>query len=374
MELLPRKPKKYSTNQNITRRERAIAGIRHVVLVITLVALFLAPTLPLAQPVYAGGIVVDILYDDGSMFEDDKCSLREAIQAANTDNDVNTGGGGADCPAGSGADIITFSVAGVITLKDVININSDISIVGPIILSGGGDTRIFRINSSDGVLSLTDLIFEDGFTSGSGGAIWNEKGVLNMIGVSFQNNTATGNGGAINSNSELNILMTTFSGNQAGDTDARSGGAIHVSGSDPVRLSLSNFAGNLATGSGGAIAITSSDTDVEISDTIFSGNIAMGDDPASHGGGAIYNKSDTLEIIRSAFNGNLGPNGASGGALHNAINTAATISDSSFNGNVAGGLSDGLGGAIYNVEILNISGCAFNGNISLLAGKGGGYL
>jgi CSLREA domain-containing protein len=370
MERLSRGSKEYSANQDVSLRERTIARVERAARMIALVALFLAPILPLAQPVYAAGIVVDILDDDG-MPEDNKCSLREAIQAANTDSEVNTGGGKADCPAGSGADIITFALAGTITLKDEININSDITIQGPIIISGGGETRIFRIGSSNGVLNLSNLTIEDGFSSGSGGAIWNQYGELNIIGSSFQNNAANGDGGAINSNSELNILMSTFAGNQAGDTQAHSGGAIHMSGSDPVQLSLSNFSGNIATGSGGAIAITGSSTEVEISDSIFSGNIAMGDDPASDGGGALYNKSDTLEIIRSAFNGNLCPSGGSGGALHIGANAAAAISDSSFNGNVSGGLSDGQGGAIYNVEALSISSCAFNGNTSSASGKGG---
>ena len=99
-----------------------------------------------------------------------------------------------------------------------------------------------------------------------------------------------------------------------------------MSGSDPIQLSLSNFSGNIATADGGAIAITSSSTEVEISDTIFSGNIAMGDEPASDGGGAIYNESDSMVIIRSAFNGNLCPEGASGAALFNAANAAAAMS------------------------------------------------
>jgi len=308
MQRLSKRSKEYSANQNISLRERTIARAKRAALMIALAALFLAPIFPLAQPVHAAGsIVVDTLDDDGTP-EDNMCSLREAIQAANTDENVNPGNGEADCPAGDGEDLITFSVSGVITLKEQLNINTDISIQGPIILSGDGKTRIFNMTDSDGVLSLSTLTIEDGFTSGSGGAIYNQNGVLNIIGSSFQNNAADGNGGAINSNSELNILMSTFAGNQAGDALAKSGGAIHMSGADPILLSLSNFGGNIATAEGGAIAITSPHTEVEISDTIFfSGNIALGDDPASNGGGAIYNESDLLTIIRSAFNGNLCP-------------------------------------------------------------------
>jgi CSLREA domain-containing protein len=367
MQRLPKRSTEHFTNQDVSLRKRTSAGVKRTARMIALAALLLAPILPLAQPAYAAGsITVDILDDDG-MPEDNKCSLREAIQAANSDQPVNTGNGQADCPAGNGADVITFAVAGTITLEDEININSDISIQGPIILSGGGAARIFRIADSDGVLNLSSLTIEDGFTSGSGGAIWNQNGELNIIGSSFQNNAANGDGGAINSNSELNILMSTFAGNQAGDA----GGAIHMSGADPIQLSLSNFSGNIAATDGGAIAITGSSTEVEISDTIFSGNIAMGDEPASDGGGALFNQSDALVIIRSAFNGNLCPEGGSGGALFNGSNAAATIRDSSFNGNISGGLSDGQGGAIYNIEELNIDSCAFNGNTSSASGKGG---
>jgi CSLREA domain-containing protein len=59
-------------------------------------------------PANAATIVVNTLADPGSP---GVCALRDAITAANTDAAVN------DCSAGSGADTITFGVAGTITIS-----------------------------------------------------------------------------------------------------------------------------------------------------------------------------------------------------------------------------------------------------------------
>src|SRR5688500_8717431 len=85
------------------------------------VFLLLSSFLPLTRPVSAipaSTIVVNDLTDKSTsvfdaIIDDGKCQLREAIQAANTDAPVNTN----DCPAGSGADTITFSSSGTINLK-----------------------------------------------------------------------------------------------------------------------------------------------------------------------------------------------------------------------------------------------------------------
>lgn len=308
-----------------------------------------------------GSITVNTTDDE--LNDDGDCSLREAVQAANNDTEVDA------CPAGDGADIITFAVGSTLPIGTEIYINTNISLVGPIILQNDdAGTSLLRV-TTNGTLNITDLTIQNG----DRGAVKNVQGTLNILGVSFQNNTNTGDCGAIDNSGDLNILMSTFAGNQAGSgDDGHMGGAICLAGSDSVHISLSNFNGNIASGSGGAIAVTSTSTDVEISDSIFSGNIALGEDPNYHGGGAISNNTDNLDIIRCAFNGNLSPN-SGGGALYNKIGTSKVLSveDSSFNGNIAGSLTDGWGGAILNFGKLQVTRSTFNGNIASPLGKGG---
>ena len=115
-----------------------------------------------------------------------------------------------------------------------------------------------------------------------------------------------------------------------------------------LTLAGSNFAGNIATGSGGAISVSAA---ADISDVIFSGNIATGD--ATKGGGAsstvAASGGSKLTLVRSSSSGNLSPQG-SGGALFNGSQATALVSDSSFNGNIAGTpiANNRFGGAIYN--------------------------
>ncbi len=246
----------------------------------------------------------------------------------------------------------------------LIGINNNVGLVGPITIDGNGADRMFNV-SANGTLSLGLVTLMNGKTSGGGGAILSAGGSINIAGSSFIGNQADNNGGVIDSTGSINIVGSNFSGNKAtGD-----GGAIHISGG-AVSLTLagSNFAGNIATGSGGAISLSAG---ADISDVIFSGNIATGD--ATKGGGAIFNSAASggskLTLIRSSFNGNLSPKG-SGGAIFNGTQANALVSDSSFNGNLAGTpiANDRFGGAIYNQSQAQL---ALN-RVTLLANAVGG--
>jgi hypothetical protein len=81
---------------------------------------------PAAQPARAASIVVNDGLDN-TISGYGLCSLREAILNANSDSDT-TGG---DCPAGSGADTITFAADYTITLFDQLPaVTSEITITG----------------------------------------------------------------------------------------------------------------------------------------------------------------------------------------------------------------------------------------------------
>lgn len=333
---------------------------------------------------------------------DGSCDLWEALQTiASYNNGVDIDGDGStttyhECSTGSGPHLVVFSGAaagGTITLpanlynrpfSSLPYITDDITITGPVVIDGGGaaiNAHIFILNAG-GKLTLMDMVVQNGYSSGGGGAILslgsNDK--INIIGSSFQNNIAENRGGAINANGEINILASNFSGNKAlgldgpgGDYEGH-GGAIYKSGYTPLNISLSNFSGNIATEGGGAI-YTGADSG-QISDTVFNGNIVDDDAPTddTDGGGAIFNYGNNsnsgLTIIRSVFNGNLSFD-APGGAIQNASGGNLHIMDSSFNGNIAGDLTnEEMGGAIYNMDELDVRRVTFMANVTS-RGNGG---
>jgi CSLREA domain-containing protein len=91
----------------------------------TLLAIACALMIPAARPARALGPIQVTILTDVSDSNDGKCSLREAVQAANFDTPINPNNAG-ECPAGSSSipDLITFSTGGVITLSNWISVNS----------------------------------------------------------------------------------------------------------------------------------------------------------------------------------------------------------------------------------------------------------
>jgi 6-phosphogluconolactonase (cycloisomerase 2 family) len=337
--------------------------------------------------------------DDGS------CDLWEALQGIAEYNNGNSSDGDGtlnqyhECSIGPGPHFIIFSGAaagGTIKLPtDLVDrpfsglpfVTDDVTITGPVVIDGGGaaiNNHIFWTNGG-ARLTLMNLVVQNGYTSGGGGAIvgFGTDDVINIIGSSIQNNIAEVDGGAININGQLNILMSNFSGNKALGLDLNGtdyhgqGGAIYQSGYNSLNISLSNFAGNIASDGGGAI-FTMADSG-KITDSVFNGNIVDDDAPTdtTHGGGAIHNSANDsdsgLLIQRVAFNGNLSFD-ADGGAIYNAPDGYLHVYDSSFNGNIAGTLANDPyanqdGGAIYNQEVLDIRRVMFLGNVASSGGN-----
>jgi predicted outer membrane repeat protein len=327
---------------------------------------------------------------------DGKCDLWEALKAT---FDLQSSGISTyhECKASPGPNVITFdpTIAGqTITLPaaqpypELPFINADVTIMGPIILNGGGkaaDLHVFRL-ASTGRLTLVNLTVTNGFTSGSGGAILdNAGGTINLIGVSMVGNTAESNGGAIDSVGDVNIVGSSFLGNRAiGTRDSGTndqsgtgfGGALSIGGYASLTVAGSTFNANTADKGGGAIYFSGDKADIV--DTTFNANV-MNDliptanpDTDLRGGGAIFTDPNAIvNITRVAFDANISLTGH-GGALYTAIDGEIKVADSSFNANAAGDLlHDQMGGAWYNGGgILDIRRSAFLFNIATSNGGG----
>jgi uncharacterized repeat protein (TIGR01451 family)/CSLREA domain-containing protein len=352
-------------------------------------------------PARAATITVNTLTDEPLSDPDNgNCSIREAIQAANTDTAVDA------CTAGGGADIINFGVSGTIDLSasgdGELNITTNITIDGGtnITLTGNNATRIIRVNSA-GNLSLQNITLTQGNgNGGSGGAILVDNGAtLNVLNSNFNNNNANSNGGAISSSGTLDIENAVFQNNVA----QQDGGAIYHSSNASMTIETAAFINNSAgansgygDGSGGAIFHNgSSSAPSSITAAYFLSN-SVTNATSADGGGAIYHgTSGVLAITASAFFDNSASgDDARGGAVYNAsgdnfamtinyshfgevfslpippippikgVDIVAAIGSGSGNRVVSTSATTAGGGAIYNNGYLHITGSSLVANSS----------
>jgi CSLREA domain-containing protein len=297
---------------------------------------------------YAAAIVVNSTSD--AQANDSVCTLREAITNANADAQT-----AADCPAGNGADTITFNIAASATISltaQLPPINSPITITGPgsdaLTLSGNETARILSVNSA-GRLTLSGVTLQGGQVNGTaganpgsnggvaqGGAIFN-AGTLQLNDVVFLNNRVIGANGTPNTVAD-----------PVGAGGDGQGGALYNSGTGVLTATLVIFENNQATGGNGAAGVTGT---------------AAAAGPGGIGGGglggAFYNAGRaTLSEINAISNTSQGGNGGNGGASE---------AFAPANGGRGG---DGLGGVINNTGVLTITDSSFEEN-ETLGGNGG---
>ncbi|WP_333889545.1 right-handed parallel beta-helix repeat-containing protein, partial [Caldilinea sp.] len=328
------------------------------VLSVLLLAALVFVGLPAPKAYAAALIIVNTTADE--LNSDGDCSLREAIQAANTNARVDA------CTAGSGDDTIVFDPnlgAATITLT-MGTLPAIVSGGGRLIIHGGGVITISGANTyrvlvvnSGADLTLQNLTIANGRTGADfGGGVAN-AGRLTITNSTFSGNSAFFGGGVLNSGT-LTITGSTFSGNSA--TGVYGGGGVYNAGS--LTITNSTFSGNSATNSGGGVYNAGSLT---ITNSTFSGN------SATDSGGGVYN-ANTLTITNSTFSDNSATgSGSRGGGVFNASGSMLTITNSTFSGNGAF-----FGGGVYNSGSLTITNSTFSGNIAssflLLIGSGGG--
>ncbi len=249
----------------------------------TLAALALA----LPAPLPAATIAVDTLTDTDA--DDGFCSLREAIQAANTDL-THLG-----CPAGSGDDLVTLDLIGTIVLgSNLPIITGNLTIAGPVagtLTLNGAQHRVLVLNGAPNgkTLRLERLTIRNGLHSFGGGCITIHDGdSLEVYDSRIATCESLSVGGAIYGNyaAAITLVRTALEGNVG-----RSGGGMYMLGEGaPVMR-------------GGAPTAY-----LRIEDSTVSGNSAVNE---GVGGGVGFGWANG-EIRRSTLSGNSSEDRAGG--------------------------------------------------------------
>ena len=361
----------------------------------------------------AATITVNTLADERNA--DGDCSLREAVESANTNASIDA------CTAGeSGADEIVFSAtllagtvsvgSGPIVTTEPVSIDGTTTVATRITISGGGTSGLFA--TKGGTLTLVDLtltdansesgsavyvgsgtglvatrvtfsdneatgdaadnggaaVYSDGGTvtlndctltgndatgaAGSGGAVLNNAGTLAVTGSSFGSNTSNRAGGAIEATgTSTTTLIDTDFTGNSTGNAPGNGGAFHITGPGNATISGGAVSGNMATAEGGGF--WNSTGTMTISGTTFTANVAQGD-AADNGGGAVFNNGGRVEArdITATGNSATGTSG-SGGALFNATGGTFIVVSSTVSDNQAPRAGGGLEDAGGMVAIID---------------------
>ena len=138
------------------------------------------------------------------------CTLRDAINSANTDTAVG------NCGAGSGADTITFAVSGTITLTSPLpDLTSPITIDGDnkVTIDANGTGSVISVGT--GGVAVLDSLTLTGGSAEFGGGMVNTGGSAEVLNSTITNNTAGLRGGGIENSGALVVVDSTITGNTA---------------------------------------------------------------------------------------------------------------------------------------------------------------
>lgn len=298
------------------------------------------------------------------------CTLRAAVQEANADPDfdvVTLAPGTYDLTVqGAGEDA---AATGDLDVTEGVRIVGTAGAETTIVDADGlADDRAFDVLG--GEVAVEGLTVTNGEVVGDdqrGGAIRvsGEGTTATLTSSVVSDSTAPQAGGGIeNSGAVLHVADTTFEGNTTGTTPGN-GGALHAAGGE------THVDGGTATGNsareGGAFWV--GDGRLVVDGTTFDGNQALGGDAtegARQGGGAVFNVDGILEVSDATFTGNLATEGAgSGGAILTTVEDGEASTDvnaSTFTDNRA----DRAGGAIENDggAVLTVTDATFEGNVA----------
>jgi len=204
------------------------------------------------------------------------------------------------------------------------------------VLDGTDTIRPLQVGAGTTV-TVDGIDFENGSTTGLGGAILND-GTLTVEGATFSGNHAA-NGGAISSSvgSTLHVADSSFSTNVATSVG---GGAIILFGTMTVVRSA--FLGNTAPVNGGAINVQPN-SDATVSQSTFSANTS------GSLGGALSNLG-TLVVQGSTIVGGTASGGAAIATGNANVTFAATIIGAQASGEACNPASTAVVDAGYNLD------------------------
>jgi CSLREA domain-containing protein len=307
----------------------------------------------LAAPQAASAASIAVTTTADELNADGDCSLREAVQAANTNGPVD------DCDAGSGADAIALP-AGHYELTGAAGENSnaqgDLDVTESLTIEGAGSAgdcpapnstcidaddldRVLDVRDGAAPVAVTlrDLTLAGGSVpTGLGGAVSSQEGDGELL---FDRaailSGAAVEGAGIDSAGGLELRDSFLSGNHAtglGGAVRQSGGALIIRGSV--------LAGNEADGGGGAVNAFAG-APVEISLSTLNGNSSA----AGDGGALRLLAGSALAISSSTIEGNDARNGGGIATLSTGSIEGSTFDLNRALGTCGGG--DGDGGAMF---------------------------
>ncbi|MBW6466582.1 MAG: hypothetical protein K0B06_08775 [Brevefilum sp.] len=336
--------------------------------IILMILLAAAISIQLTSTPASAAVIVVNTNADNAIAGDGFCTLREAINNANSTTGDTTDD---DCVAGVvGPDTILLPT-GTYTLTSGIKlpfINSKITIIGV-----DAETTIIEASACNPVDEDTCTHHHRVFDVFSAGYLTLEE-VTVRHGFGSVEGDGSIDGGGIRNQGNLTITKSIIS-----DNKATYGGGIWNFGTGNVTLVDSTLSNNKATYAGGGIW---SNTDLTVMNTVVSDN-----DAASAGGGIFNSTGSMMNVSGGIFSGNTANNGGgilnygsltigenatftgniaqtSGGGIFTGSNGAVTLADSTFSANVAQSFGGGLysGGGAVNILASDLTGnSAMNG-------------
>jgi hypothetical protein len=259
-------------------------------------------------------------------------SLRQAILTTN-------GAPGADTIDFDPTFFIVPRTINLTALSGQLSITDNLTINGPgsglLTVNGGGGTRIFNVDKSGTVISVT--ISGMTVTGGNG-----------STGGQFP---TAGDGGAIRTTDEsLTLRSMVITGNAAGAND---GGAIAATSLAVITVDTSTISGNTTNRSGGGIYFYSGGG-LFVQNSTISGNTAGS---TIAGGGGIYFFGTVapsgFTIRNSTIAGNVATNASGGAMVFANLSGAVTIQNSTITNNSAGTTSTAPGTGGGGVAIIS---------------------
>jgi CSLREA domain-containing protein len=328
---------------------------------------------------------------------DGDCSLREAVQSANTNTGVD------ECAKGQGSkrDTIKLKAEDYDTLTSTdedSNANGDFDVTGggPVtvlgrgrdntaIIDGTDEDRLFDVVDGDADLTLDALRVSSGdvtplpfaearggnvraiegkltirnseVTGGDanigGGVVGQNDARVNISNSLFDSNDATGAGGslALESTSKSTVKRTTFQLSEVDSAAESVEGGIIAAAGDKLTILDSTLQGSVATATGGAHAAFGGaiwiNGNVTVKRSLIQGNsTSAGEDGVGEHGGGIFVAAGDLKVVNSTlFNNTAGigiDNDGDGGGVF-VFNGSAELSHVTMDANNAGDLGDALG-------------------------------